>query len=326
MKPLALQPAHPIGRSVQPLPLRVQQRVQQLPPGPDVQQQGDAHQAAQGHQYSLQRPRPLGPRPLQRPAPSTRTTTQHHQGSQHAQQHQQHQQEGGHAARPLPLPVAWDTREEGVLNISLSSNCRYPSCRASLVLSSQTQVQLSPCRRPPKNTTTEGGGHSGYYRDTTTEGGGHSGYYRVTTTEGGGHSGYYRDTTTEGGGHSGYHWGRGALRASRLSDTARASLGSTVKPSTRATELQNIKDKKTTSQENEKRGSICCPANVFISSEEEEEEEEEEVDVVRRLPALVGPVQQAAIFGVPEEELSQSAAPPSDGDVEGRVSSLANRK
>lgn len=46
------------------------------------------------------------------------------------------------------------------------------------------------------------------------------------------------------------------------------------------------------------------------------------VDVVRRLSGLVGPVQQAAIFRVPEEELSQSATPPPDRDVEGRVSFL----
>ena len=49
------------------------------------------------------------------------------------------------------------------------------------------------------------------------------------------------------------------------------------------------------------------------------------VDVVGRLPGLVGPVQQAAIFGVPEEELGQPAAPPTDGDVEGRVSFLRHR-
>lgn len=46
------------------------------------------------------------------------------------------------------------------------------------------------------------------------------------------------------------------------------------------------------------------------------------VDVVWRLSGLVGPVQQAAIFGVSEEELGQAAAPPPDGDVEGRVSFL----
>lgn len=46
------------------------------------------------------------------------------------------------------------------------------------------------------------------------------------------------------------------------------------------------------------------------------------VDVVRRLPGLVGAVQQAAIFGVTEQELGQAAAPPADGDMEGRISFL----
>ena len=46
------------------------------------------------------------------------------------------------------------------------------------------------------------------------------------------------------------------------------------------------------------------------------------VDVVRGLPCLVGPVQQAAILGVPQQQLSQLAAPPPDGDMKGRVSFL----
>lgn len=50
------------------------------------------------------------------------------------------------------------------------------------------------------------------------------------------------------------------------------------------------------------------------------------VDVVRRLARLVGPVQQAAIFGVPEEELCQAAAPPADGNVEGGVSFLERQE
>ena len=50
------------------------------------------------------------------------------------------------------------------------------------------------------------------------------------------------------------------------------------------------------------------------------------VDVVRRLSPLVGPVQQAAIFGVPQQQLGQPPAPPPDGDVEGRVSFLKHRK
>ena len=45
------------------------------------------------------------------------------------------------------------------------------------------------------------------------------------------------------------------------------------------------------------------------------------VDVVRCLSSLVGKVQQAAIIGVPQEQLSQLAAS-SDGDVEGSVSFL----
>lgn len=50
------------------------------------------------------------------------------------------------------------------------------------------------------------------------------------------------------------------------------------------------------------------------------------VDVVRGLPRLVGPVQQTAVFGVPEEELGQAAAPPTDGDVEGRVPFLQKQE
>ena len=46
------------------------------------------------------------------------------------------------------------------------------------------------------------------------------------------------------------------------------------------------------------------------------------VDVVGRLPGLVGPVQQAAVFRVPQQQLGQLAAPPPDGDVKGRVSFL----
>lgn len=46
------------------------------------------------------------------------------------------------------------------------------------------------------------------------------------------------------------------------------------------------------------------------------------VNVVRRLSGLVRAVQQAAIFRVPEEELSQAPAPPTNGDVKRRVSLL----
>lgn len=46
------------------------------------------------------------------------------------------------------------------------------------------------------------------------------------------------------------------------------------------------------------------------------------VNVVRRFSGLVRAVQQAAIFGVPEEELGQAPAPPTDGDVKRCVSLL----
>lgn len=50
------------------------------------------------------------------------------------------------------------------------------------------------------------------------------------------------------------------------------------------------------------------------------------VNVVRCLSGLVGSVQQAAIFRVSEEELSQAAAPSTDGDMEGRVSFLEKQE
>lgn len=46
------------------------------------------------------------------------------------------------------------------------------------------------------------------------------------------------------------------------------------------------------------------------------------VNVVRRLSGLVGSVQQAAIFGVAEQQLGQAAAAAADGDVERGVSFL----
>lgn len=49
------------------------------------------------------------------------------------------------------------------------------------------------------------------------------------------------------------------------------------------------------------------------------------VDVVRRLSGLVGPVQQAAIFGVAEQQLGEATAPAADGDVERSVSFLSKR-
>lgn len=50
------------------------------------------------------------------------------------------------------------------------------------------------------------------------------------------------------------------------------------------------------------------------------------VDVVWGLSSSVGPVKQAAIFGVPQQQLSQLTASPSDGDVERRVSFLGEEQ
>lgn len=50
------------------------------------------------------------------------------------------------------------------------------------------------------------------------------------------------------------------------------------------------------------------------------------VHVVGRLARLVGPVQQTAVLGVAEEELGQTPAPPTNGDVEGRVPFLEDTK
>lgn len=46
------------------------------------------------------------------------------------------------------------------------------------------------------------------------------------------------------------------------------------------------------------------------------------VDVVGRLSALVGSVKEPAVFGVPQEQLGQTPAPSSDGDVQRRVPPL----
>lgn len=43
------------------------------------------------------------------------------------------------------------------------------------------------------------------------------------------------------------------------------------------------------------------------------------VDVVRRLSSFVGPVQEAAIFWVPEQQLGQLSAAPADRNVQGGV-------
>lgn len=50
------------------------------------------------------------------------------------------------------------------------------------------------------------------------------------------------------------------------------------------------------------------------------------VDVVWCLSSFVGPVKQAAIFRVPQQQLSQLSASPSDGNVEGRVSFLSEER
>lgn len=50
------------------------------------------------------------------------------------------------------------------------------------------------------------------------------------------------------------------------------------------------------------------------------------VDVVRRLPCFVGSVEQAAVFGVPQQQLGQLPAPTPDGDVQRRVSFLGTDK
>lgn len=50
------------------------------------------------------------------------------------------------------------------------------------------------------------------------------------------------------------------------------------------------------------------------------------VNVVWRLSSFVGTVEQAAIFRVPQQQLSQLTASPSDGNVEGRVSFLSEEE
>lgn len=47
------------------------------------------------------------------------------------------------------------------------------------------------------------------------------------------------------------------------------------------------------------------------------------VDVIRRLSSFVGPVKQTAIFRVPQQQLSQLSASPSNGNVEGCISFLS---
>lgn len=55
-------------------------------------------------------------------------------------------------------------------------------------------------------------------------------------------------------------------RARQLSDTATPRVRSTVKANSRPRPPQSSSVRNTTSHENWKRGSICCPAKVFISS------------------------------------------------------------
>lgn len=50
------------------------------------------------------------------------------------------------------------------------------------------------------------------------------------------------------------------------------------------------------------------------------------VDVVWCLSGFVGAVKQAAIFRVPQQQLGQLSASPSDGNVERRVSFLKGEK
>lgn len=50
------------------------------------------------------------------------------------------------------------------------------------------------------------------------------------------------------------------------------------------------------------------------------------VDVVWCLSSFVGPIKQAAIFRVPQQQLSQLSASPTDSNVEGCVSFLSQDK
>lgn len=50
------------------------------------------------------------------------------------------------------------------------------------------------------------------------------------------------------------------------------------------------------------------------------------IDVVWCLSSLVWAVEQAAIFRVPQQQLSQLSAPPPDGNVEWRVTFLCGKK
>lgn len=58
-------------------------------------------------------------------------------------------------------------------------------------------------------------------------------------------------------------------RAKKLNDTAIPRFGSIVKANNKPRPPQRSRVRNTISHENWKRGSICCPAKVFISSERE---------------------------------------------------------
>lgn len=56
------------------------------------------------------------------------------------------------------------------------------------------------------------------------------------------------------------------MRARKLNEMAMARFVSTVKANTRPSPPHSSRVRNTMSHENWKRGSVCCPANVFISS------------------------------------------------------------
>lgn len=93
---LALQFGHPVGGAVEPLPLRVQHRVGDLPPGPAVQQHSQPHHAGygdldRGHRLVL--------------AVHLEDDQQRHTGDQTGQDEEE-EDEGWQAASPLPLPLS----------------------------------------------------------------------------------------------------------------------------------------------------------------------------------------------------------------------------
>lgn len=89
----ALQFVHPVGGAVEPLPLRVQHRVGDLPPRLAVEQQGEADHAADGDQHGVH---------CLVLAVHLKDGQQRHAGDQ-AGQDEDKEDEGRHAARLLPL-------------------------------------------------------------------------------------------------------------------------------------------------------------------------------------------------------------------------------